>query len=303
MSEVLHRIRVNLYENFLTENPDDYSAKVISERTLNVKEICKTAVSRGGATSTAEAEEHNVALFLKEMAYQLMDGYSVNTGYFVANAQVRGVFDSRNETFDPAKHSVLFRFNQGDLLRKEIPNVKVQVMGVGETGIIISHVVDVKTGSVSPLKNLERFEWFVEKSVEISIDEITPLICHRTEKQSVKAERIEKIILSATKQSLKAIGTVLNPPHNFNEFISESANGIKMIAHCNESFNNRISISQAYKKGNDAVILIGPEGDFTTSEIEAAIQHNFTPVHLGKSRLRTETAGISACHSVYFMNM
>jgi hypothetical protein len=95
--------------------------------------------------------EHNAMLFLKEMAYQLMDGYSVNTGYFTANAQVRGVFDSRNETFDPAKHSILFRFNQGDLLRKEIPNVKVQVMGVGETGIIISHVVDVKTGSVNDL--------------------------------------------------------------------------------------------------------------------------------------------------------
>jgi len=151
MSEVLHKIKVNLYENYLTDNPNDYSARVISERTLNIKEICKTAVSRGGASSTAEAMEHNATLFLKEVAYQLMDGYSVNTGYFTANAQVRGVFDNRNETFDPAKHSVLFRFNQGDLLRKEIPNVKVQVMGVGESGIIISHVVDVKTGSVNDL--------------------------------------------------------------------------------------------------------------------------------------------------------
>ena len=151
MSDVLHRIRVYLYENFLTPNPDDYSAKVVSERTLNIKEICKTAVGRGGAPSTAEAMEHNVMLFLKEMAYQMMDGYSVNTGYFTANAQVRGVFDSPAETFNPAKHSVLFRFNQGDVLRKEIPNIKVQVMGVGESGIMISHVVDVKTGSVNDL--------------------------------------------------------------------------------------------------------------------------------------------------------
>ena len=151
MEEILHRIRVYLYENFLTDNPNDFTAKVISERTLNVKEICKMAVSRGGAPSTAEAMEHNVALFLKEMSYQLMDGYSVNTGYFTANAQVRGVFDSRNEAFNPAKHSILFRFNQGDLLRKEIPNVKVQVMGVGESGIVISHVVDSKTGSVNDL--------------------------------------------------------------------------------------------------------------------------------------------------------
>ena len=151
MSEVLHKIKVNLYENYLTEDPNDYSAKVISERTLNVKEVCKTAISRGGAASTAETMEHNVTLFLKEMAYQLMDGYSVNTGYFTANAQVRGVFNNAHETFDPKKHSVLFRFNQGDLLRKEIPNVAVQVLGVGESGIIISHVVDVKTGSVNDL--------------------------------------------------------------------------------------------------------------------------------------------------------
>ena len=78
-----------------------------------------------------------------------MDGYSVNTGYFTANAQVRGVFDSRTETFNPAKHSVLFRFNQGDLLRKEIPNLQVQVMGVGESSIVVSQVVDSKTGSVN----------------------------------------------------------------------------------------------------------------------------------------------------------
>lgn len=151
MDDVLHKIRVNLYENFLTEDPNDYSAKVISERTLNVKEICKTAVKRGGAPTTAEAMEHNVMLFLKEMGYQLMDGFAVNTGYFVANAQVRGVFNSANEHFDPQKHAVLFRFNQGDVLRKEIPNMAVQIMGVGESGIFISHVVDSKSGSVNDL--------------------------------------------------------------------------------------------------------------------------------------------------------
>ena len=157
--------------------------------------------------------------------------------------------------------------------------------------------------AISPLKNSERFEWFVEKSVEIGIDKITPLICNRTEKQSVKSERIEKIIISAMKQSLKTFGTILNPPCNFNDFISESSDSVKMIAHCNESLNNRISISQTCKKGNNAVILIGPEGDFTESEIDAAIQCNYLPVHLGKSRLRTETAGIIACHSVYFLNL
>jgi len=157
--------------------------------------------------------------------------------------------------------------------------------------------------AISPLKNAERFEWFVEKSVEIGINEITPLICHRTEKQSIKADRIEKIIISAMKQSLKTFNTVLNPPRRFNEFIAESSGSIKMIAHCNELLNNRISISQACKKGDNAVILIGPEGDFIESEIGTAMQRSFIPIHLGKSRLRTETAGISACHSVYFINL
>ena len=151
MEEVHHKIKANLYENFLTEDPNDYSAKVISERTLNVKEICKTAVTRGGAASTAEAMEHNVNLFLKEMAYQLMDGYSINTGWFTASTHIRGVFNGKNETFDPAKHHILFRFNQGEMLRKEIPNIKVNIMGVGESGITVSHVVDSKTGSVNDI--------------------------------------------------------------------------------------------------------------------------------------------------------
>ena len=157
--------------------------------------------------------------------------------------------------------------------------------------------------AISPLKNPERFEWFVEKSVEVGIDEITPLISYRSEKQSIKIERIEKIIISAMKQSLKAHDTILNPPRSFNEFISDSSADIKMIAHCNESFTNRVSIAQVCKKGDNAVILIGPEGDFTESEINAAIHCNYLPIHFGKSRLRTETAGISACHSAYFINM
>jgi hypothetical protein len=151
MADILHKIRVNLYENLLTDDPNDYSARVISERSLNVKEICQIAVTRGSADTTAEAMEHNVNLFLKEMGYQLMDGYSVNTGYFTANAQVRGVFNSVTEAFNPQKHAVLFRFNQGELMRKEIPNVAVQVMGVSDSSIVISHVVDSKTGSANDL--------------------------------------------------------------------------------------------------------------------------------------------------------
>ena len=151
MDSVLTRIRANLYENLLTDDPGDLTAKVISERTLTVADICKAAVNRAKAPTTAEAMEFNTMLFLKEMAYQLMNGYAVNAEYFTASAQIRGVFHNARETFNPKKHSVLFRFNQGALLRRQIPNVTVQIMGPGESGIIISHVVDQKTGSVNDL--------------------------------------------------------------------------------------------------------------------------------------------------------
>jgi 16S rRNA (uracil1498-N3)-methyltransferase len=155
--------------------------------------------------------------------------------------------------------------------------------------------------AISPLKNPERFEWFIEKSVEIGIDEITPLICHNTEKQGIKPERINNIIISAMKQSLKASGTKLNSPATFNDFIKTKPDGKRMIAHCNESFS-RSKISDVYNKNEKAVIMIGPEGDFSESEIKKAAENGFRQIHLGMSRLRTETAGVSACHSIYFIN-
>jgi len=155
--------------------------------------------------------------------------------------------------------------------------------------------------AISPLKNTERFEWFVEKSVEIGIDEITPLICHNTEKQGIKPERINNIIISAMKQSLKASGTILNAPVKFDDFINTACTGNRMIAHCSES-SGRIKISDACFKEENAVILIGPEGDFSDAEIRRANEKGFVGVHLGKSRLRTETAGVAACHSIYFIN-
>ncbi len=155
--------------------------------------------------------------------------------------------------------------------------------------------------AISPLKNPERFEWFIEKSVEIGIDEITPLICRNTEKPGIKAERINNLIIAAMKQSLKAHKTILNEPCNFKEFISRQSESIKLIAHCDSSITRK-SISDVYQKDNNAVILIGPEGDFTRDEINFAIANDYKSVHLGPSRLRTETAGIAACHSIYFMN-
>jgi 16S rRNA (uracil1498-N3)-methyltransferase len=155
--------------------------------------------------------------------------------------------------------------------------------------------------AISPLKNPERFEWFIEKSVEIGIDEITPLICRNTEKPGIKSGRISNLIVSAMKQSLKATLPVLNDPVSFNDFIHANNEGIKLIAHCDDSLPRK-RIADVYSEKENVVIMIGPEGDFTKEEIETAAGLGFMPVHLGTSRLRTETAGIAACHSIYFIN-
>ena len=151
MANILHKIKAILFLNWLTDDPNDYSARVVSERSLSISEICNSAVNRGGAATTAEAMEHNVNLFLKEMGYQLCDGYSVNTGYFTASTLIKGVFNSPNETFNAEKHSIQFQFNQGETLRKELTNIEVDITGVGDSSITVSQVTDVKTGSVNNL--------------------------------------------------------------------------------------------------------------------------------------------------------
>ncbi len=151
MSDKHHSIKARLYSNTLTEDPNDFVARVLSERSRNIKSICEIAVSRGGADVSAAAMEHGVSLFLKEMSYQLCDGYSVNTGYFTATPLIRGVFNSPIETFNPDKHSILFQFNQGELLRAELPNIEVDIQGVADTSLSIAQVTDIKSGSVNDL--------------------------------------------------------------------------------------------------------------------------------------------------------
>ena len=155
--------------------------------------------------------------------------------------------------------------------------------------------------AISPLKNTDRFEWFIEKSVEMGVDRITPLICRNSEKTTVKSVRIENLIISAMKQSLKALKTVLDEPVRFSEILLQKESGSNLIAHCNSYFLRK-KISEVCEPCDKVLILIGPEGDFTTEEITEAERAGFTGVHLGKSRLRSETAGLAACHSVYFIN-
>ena len=153
--------------------------------------------------------------------------------------------------------------------------------------------------AIAPTKNINRLEWFLEKATEIGIDEITPLLCHRSERKKIRNDRLEKIILSATKQSLKANLPILNPLTKFNKFIAQQdsfENFQKFIAYCEYETNPQLKDN--YEKGKNVIILIGPEGDFHPDEVNLARQHGFQSIGLGKERLRTETAGIVACHTV-----
>ncbi len=154
--------------------------------------------------------------------------------------------------------------------------------------------------AIAPTKLNDRFEWFLEKATEIGIDEITPIICEHSERKVLKIDRMEKIIHSAAKQSLKYHFPKLNKPVLFKEFLNSTFEGQLFIAHCEET--DKKSLKNELKSAQKTTILIGPEGDFSPKEIEQSLVHNFIPVSLGLSRLRTETAGVVAVHSVAFVN-
>lgn len=170
---------------------------------------------------------------------------------------------------------------------------------------IVSKVFHKKRGyklhlAVAPTKMNDRFECFLEKATEIGVDTITPILCDRSERKVIKTERFEKIIQSAMKQSLQYYLPELKPLTTFSDFVNQDFEGQKFIAHCEDT--KRKSLKSQIKKGINITILIGPEGDFSTKEIEKAIAENFIPVVMGETRLRTETAAIAACHSVNFIN-
>lgn len=159
--------------------------------------------------------------------------------------------------------------------------------------------------AVCPTKNNDRFEWFAEKACEMGFDELSPVIGDHSERRVLKTARVEKILVSAAKQSLKAAVPVVNEPVSVKEFIAANAakNGLKMIAYCfDDERVPRRSIKDVLNgyDGTDVTVMIGPEGDFSHEEAELALQAGFIPVHLGASRLRTETAAISAAAAVYF---
>jgi len=154
--------------------------------------------------------------------------------------------------------------------------------------------------AIAPTKNIERLEWFLEKATEIGIDEISLIICQRSERKEAKAERLNKIITAAIKQSLKAYHPILNEPKPLSELLKQPFDGQKFIAHCEDG--EKLSLSTSLEKQSRYLILIGPEGDFSAQEIDNALHNGFKAITLGDSRLRTETAALEACFEVNFLN-
>ena len=154
--------------------------------------------------------------------------------------------------------------------------------------------------AIAPTKNMDRMEWLAEKATEIGWDRVVFLNCRFSERKVVKTDRIERIVVSAMKQSLKFHKTTVEEMTDFKAFVNADHKGAKFIAHCYEE--SKELLADCIVPGEDATVLIGPEGDFSKEEVETAIKAGFRPVSLGNSRLRTETAGLVACHTFIMKN-
>ena len=156
--------------------------------------------------------------------------------------------------------------------------------------------------AVAPTKNAERIEWMVEKCTEIGADEFTLLNCRYSERKQMRTDRLEKIILSAAKQSLTRYLPVLHGMTDFDTFVraQSATSSQRFIAHCYEA--DKRLLRDSIERGRDVLVLIGPEGDFSEQEVQTALRAGFLPVSLGNSRLRTETAAVVACHTAILLN-
>tara|TARA_B110000046_G_scaffold126280_1_gene132739 strand:- start:199 stop:903 length:705 start_codon:yes stop_codon:yes gene_type:complete len=228
------------------------------------------------------------------------------------NSELEATTKTFNFSKDESRHIVkVLRKSTGDVLK--ITNGKGWIF---EAEVVIPNhnkcVVTILNSSfeaprpykinlaVAPTKMNDRYEWFIEKATEIGVDQIIPIICQNSERKVIKTERFEKILQSAMKQSLHSYLPVLAPPISFFEFIKTPQEGLQFIAHCED--DEKLKLKDQIKPGTSITILIGPEGDFSLKEIETALKQHYIPVSLGASRLRTETAGIVACHTIQLCN-
>lgn len=193
---------------------------------------------------------------------------------------------------------------KGNMYRCKVvsDNVKRCEVEVVETWPEYEHMSYGLTMCVAPTKNIDRFEWFLEKATEIGISEVYPLECDHSERRQIKLEREEKVITAAVKQSLKAYHPVLHDLTSVRDIIAMDFEGEKYIAHCDSSFGERPYLGNLVKKGANTLILIGPEGDFSKEEINFALQNGFKAISLGRERLRTETAAVVATTVVATIN-
>lgn len=193
-----------------------------------------------------------------------------------------------------AGDSIFILNGNGDLFYCEITDI-----GSNKTFVTVNKKESFQKNcnlhiAIAPTKNNNRMEFFLEKSTEIGISEITPILCERSERKVIKKERMEKIILSAAKQSKNFHVPIFNEMISFSQFIKENNCENKLIAHCEDENSKSDLFSYKFKKSSNITILIGPEGDFTRNEITLAKENNFKELSLGSTRLRTETAGIVA---------
>ncbi len=172
---------------------------------------------------------------------------------------------------------------------------------------LLSHHLHTRRASfrlhiaIAPTKNIDRFEWFLEKATEIGIDRISPILCQRSERKRIREDRLEKVILSALKQSKQWFLPQLDELTKFSDFINAATNQQKFIAWCDEAIPQHLG--QVMHAVQDTLILIGPEGDFSPEEVAQAKAAEYTEISLGPTRLRTETAGIVAAHTANFVNL
>lgn len=153
--------------------------------------------------------------------------------------------------------------------------------------------------AIAPTKNMNRFEWFLEKATEIGIDEITPLICQHAERKAVQVDRLNKILIAALKQSIKTTLPLLNEPVKFPAFVKKKTSPAKFMAHYDPA---NVHLKDNYCRGESVLVLIGPEGDFSPEELLLASDAGFKQVNLGSGRLRTETAGVMVCSLINLLN-
>ena len=216
-------------------------------------------------------------------------------------------------TPDESKHCIkVLRLKKGDRvqLMNGLGSIFEAVIGIPDPKACILDIVKEEqfpnlrsyqlTIAIAPTKNMDRFEWFVEKATEIGIDNILPILCKHSERKELKLDRLEKRLVSAMKPSGQTYLPELSRLTPFAEVVSRPFEGDKLIAHC--VAGEKHSLKNVVSPGKNVLLLIGPEGDFDPSEIKLALEKGFLPVSLGESRLRTETAGIVGCHTVFLVN-